>query len=89
MSDGPEWGTPEWHRLHPIYLSVEDMKQPPEDLIRGIRAQLAKLRGQLGDVRHGYGWSDRIDTAEHGLTLVICYLYGVLEEIEKVRKQEK
>ncbi len=90
MSDnGPKWGTLEWNRLHPIYLSVEEMKQPPEVLLKGIRSQLSELRGQLGDVRSGYGWSDRIETPEHGLTLIISYLYGVMEEIEKCRKLDQ
>jgi hypothetical protein len=86
MSDKPEWGTQEWHRLHPIYLSVEDMKKPKEELIANVRSTLTKLRGQLDDIAHGYGWKDRLETPQHGITLVISNLYHVLEEMKQVKK---
>lgn len=88
----PKWGTFEWHRLHPIYLTPEDMAKQPAVLIEQVRTQLATLRGQLGDIKKGYGWEEHYVPAVEGLTLVISYLYGVKQEIEKAyaeRREEK
>jgi hypothetical protein len=57
----------------------------PDVVIEDIRAQLARLRGQLDDVKHRHGWDDRLNTACEGLTLVISYLYGVIKEIQGVK----
>lgn len=85
MSD-PKWGTTEWHRLNPIYFTVEEMKKPMPVLIEGIRNELSNLRGKLGDLSR-VGWSDRFSAPEGGLTLVIQSLYLVKEEIEKAEKE--
>lgn len=85
----PKWGTPEWHREHPIYYKPDDMKELPEVLIERIRWDLGQLRGRLNDIKGAYGWTDRITTAEEGLTLVISHLYSVAEEIKRVRRSEQ
>jgi hypothetical protein len=82
----PKWNTPEWHRLHPIYFTVEEMKKPMPELIEGIRNELANLRGKLFDLSR-VGWSDRFTAPEGGMTLVIQSLYLVKEEIEKAEKR--
>lgn len=80
--------TQEWHRRHPIFLTAEDMAVGKEELIRRARGDLSMLRGQLDDIRHGFGWGDRIEIAEHGITLVIAYLYNVLEDMRHAEKAE-
>jgi hypothetical protein len=85
MSD-PAWGTPEWHRLHPIYFSVEEMDRPTPELIEGIRCELARLRGRLSDLKR-VGWGDRFTAPEEGLTLVISYLHGVIQEISEAERR--
>lgn len=80
----PKWGSPEWHRLHPIFLTVEDMQKPKKELIEKIRRDLGHIRGQIRDVYCGFGWKDRLDSSEHGLTLVIVALHVALEEMKKI-----
>ena len=84
----PAWNTPEWHRLHPIYFTAEEMKAPIPELLKDVRMELVRLRGKLGDLK-SVGWSDRFDAPEHGLTLVIAYLHGVIAEIEKAQKEQE
>ena len=87
----PAWGTHHWHRLHPIYYKPEDLKAGvlPEDAIQKLRSELVVIRGKLNDLAHAYGWDDRLDTPEHGCTLVISNLYHVIEEMQSVRKKQK
>lgn len=68
----------------PIYLQPADMVKRPAELMKEIRAKLTQVRGELHDVKFAFGWNDRIATAEEGLTLVISYLYGVIEEMKEV-----
>jgi len=78
----------QWHRMHPIYYTPDDLKAgvTPEVLIEKLRSDLTKVRGKLFDLRMGYGWDDRLDTPEHGITLVIMALHGVVEEMKKSRQ---
>ena len=82
-------GTPEWHRRHPIYLKPEDMLDSKEALLEKIRGDLRDIRGQLDDIRFGYGWDDRLATAQEGITLVISYLYHLIEEMKKASVPEE
>lgn len=51
----PEWGTPEWHRLHP--LSKIDFSKPLSETIVGIRSRFVEIRGELQDLALAYpGW---------------------------------
>jgi hypothetical protein len=85
-AEKPKWGTPEWHKLHPIYLSKEDMQKPIPELIEKVREDLAHIRGQLHDIG-GLGWTDRYEPAIGGLTLVIQSLHGVMEEIKTTKAE--
>lgn len=85
--DTPKWGTPEWYRLHPHYLTVDEMKKSPAILIEEVRNDIANIRGKLNDISCGYGWEDRIDLAEAGLTLVLIQLHGVVDEMTGRKKR--
>jgi hypothetical protein len=79
----PAWGTPEWHRLHPIFET--DFSKPPHALIEKIRTVLSQLRGSLSDIGHGYtGWREQLECAEGLLTCGISFLHGVMLEMEKI-----
>lgn len=84
----PEWRSHHWGRLHPIFYKPEDLKAGvlPEDLIQKLRSELAHIRGKLSDIASGYGWDDRLETPEHGITLVISNLHHVIEEMARARQ---
>lgn len=63
------------------------MKKGLPKLIEEARSRIAFARNTLHDIKFGYGWADRFDTAEAGLTLVISHLYNVLQEVEKAYKE--
>ena len=88
MDNGPKWGTPEWYQQHPIFGT--DFSKSPDDIIEGIRLQLAHLRGQLTDVGRGYPcFREQLETAEGSLTCVISYLYHVRAEMLEVERKKK
>jgi hypothetical protein len=66
-----------------------DLTPPLSDNVKRIRSQLSNIRGQISDIKHEYGWADRFETAEEGITLVISYLFHVLQEIEKVEDNQR
>lgn len=92
---GPKWGTQEFHRAHPIYYTVEDMTKPKEELIAKIRHDLTNLRGQLHDIKFGFGWSDSDHHGggghdpRHQLPLPRAGGDGTLEEMERTNEHEK
>lgn len=78
------------HRKHPVYYKNGEMlAKTKEELLKEIRSQIGEARGKLWDIYMGFGWKDRIDSAEHGLTLVISYLYGTIQEMEKLNADQK
>ncbi|MFA5750473.1 MAG: hypothetical protein WC895_04630 [Candidatus Shapirobacteria bacterium] len=88
QAENPKWGTPEWHKQNPIFGT--DFSKSPDELIENIRCQLANIRGQLNDISRGYpGFGDRLNDAGGTLTLCISYLYHVLGDLIKLKKQEK
>lgn len=83
-----KWGTQEWYRKRPIFFTPEDMKRSKEELIEEIRRDLGRLRGKLSDIYHAFGWKDRLDAPEHGITLVIMALHYAVEEMRKVAREK-
>lgn len=80
----PEWGTPEWHKLHPIFGT--DFSKPLSEIIEDIRKQLSRLRGQLDDVGH-VGWKEWTDTAQGNITCTIVYLSYLAKEMKQVEDE--
>lgn len=78
------------HRKNPVYYKDgEMMVKTKEELIAELRHEITTIRGKIWDIYMGFGWKDRLDSAEHTLTLVISYLYHALEEMEKTNKHWK
>lgn len=78
-----------WRKNPVYYKNGELLTSSPVELLENLRRELGSIRGKLFDVSQGFGWSDRINVAENGITLVISYLYDVIQEMEKVQKVNK
>lgn len=72
--------------MRPLFLRTEEMGDGLLALLARVRSEIVASRGKLSDIRNEYHWDDRIDVAEHGLTLVIAYMFHVIQEIEKVHR---
>lgn len=77
MSDKPR-------RQVGIFGGLLDSK--PQDQIENIRLELSRLRGRLSDLVGAYGWKEHIELGEHGITLVISYLHGVIKDMDRCLK---
>jgi hypothetical protein len=70
--------------INPIfYENAEAMDKPLSELMESLRNDVAKVRGKLGDIKRSYGWKDRIEHLEGGLTCMLSAMYHTLEEWEK------
>lgn len=72
--------------MRPLYLRTEEMGDGLLVLLARVRSEIAESRGKLGDIKSEYHWDDRIEVAEHGLTLVIAHMFHVIQEIEEVHR---
>lgn len=79
----PMWGRCEYYRNNPISLSKEDMQKGLPVLIKEARDRIGHARNCLYDIKMGYGWVDRFEASEGGLTLALQSLFHVLKEVEK------
>lgn len=62
----------------PIYYkSKEELDKPLYDLMEQLRTEVAKVRGKLHDIKYTYGWEDRIDHLEGGLTCMIVAMHAI------------
>ena len=75
--------------LNPIYYkNSEEMAKPVSVLIASLRDDITRIRGKLGDIRHSYGWDDRIDFLEGGLTCMIVAMAYTVDEIREFEKKD-
>ena len=75
---------------HPIYYkSAEEMDRPLSELMEELREDLSRVRGKLHDIRHSFGWEDRITHIEGGLTCMLVTMYSTLEEWQRFEAKEK
>jgi len=62
----------------PIYFeNMETINLPLYELMKELRNDVAKVRGKLSDIRHIYGWEDRIQHLEGGLTCMLVAMHGI------------
>jgi hypothetical protein len=65
--------------LNPIfYKNAEEMDKPLSELIENLRSDIAKIRGKLSDIRRSYGWVDRIEHIEGGLTCMLVAMHHTI-----------
>lgn len=63
---------------NPIYYNnKEDLDKSLYDLMEQLRTDVANVRGKLHDIKYTYGWDDRIEPLEGGLTCMISAMYSI------------
>ena len=68
----------------PLVIFGADIDSPPHLAIEHIRCEIAKLRGQLGDISRAYPvWAEHLDPSKGGLTCVLIALHDSKEEMLK------
>lgn len=76
--------------LNPIYYkNSKDMDKPLSELMKELRYDISKVRGKLHDIKYAYGWKDRIEHLEGGLTCMLVAMYATMEEWKKFEDKEK
>lgn len=69
-------------REHPIWGT--DLSRPLSDIIEGLRNDITRIRGSLGDIGRAFpGWGERLEPVEGLLTCGLIALFGVRAEILK------
>jgi hypothetical protein len=75
---------------NPIYYaSAEAMDKPLSELMESLRNDVAQVRGKLHDIKFSYGWDDRIEHLEGGLTCMLVAMYEIFEEWQKFEEKER
>jgi len=66
-----------------FYKEIGELDKPVNELIEQLRIDLAKIRGKISDIRYMYGWEDRLDYLEGGITCMIVAMNSSREEIKE------
>ena len=74
----------------PIFChNADDMEKPLSMLMDELRSDISVVRGKLFDIKKTYGWDDRIDFLEGGLTcMIVAMSYTQKEWYEFERKND-
>jgi hypothetical protein len=76
--------------MNPIfYKDAKEMDKPLSELMEELRIDLSKIRGKLSDIKSSYGWDDRIEHIEGGLTCMLVAMYATMEEWKKFEEKIK
>jgi hypothetical protein len=68
---------------NPIYYkSKEDLDKPLYDLMEQLRNDISTVRGKLHDIKFTYGFEDRIEHLEGGLTCMLVAMYEIAKEFK-------
>jgi predicted transcriptional regulator with HTH domain len=74
--------------INPIYYnSAEEMGKPLSELMEELRTDLSNVRGKLFDIKRSYGWEDRIEHIEGGLSCIIESMYNTMEEWKRFEEK--
>jgi len=72
----------------PIYYkSKEELDKPLYDLMEQLRNDVSNVRGKLHDIKYTYGWEDRIEHLEGGLTCMLVAMYETGKEWKKFEEK--
>lgn len=72
-----------------FYKNAEEMDKPLSELMEELRNDITKVRGKLFDIKYSYGWKDRIEHIEGGLTCMLVAMYDTMEEFKKFEEKHK
>ena len=73
---------------NPIYYeNKEELDKPLYDLMEQLRIDVSRVRGKLYDIKSTYGWDDRIEHLEGGLTCLIVAMYETALEWKKFEEK--
>lgn len=74
--------------INPIfYNNSKEMEKPMSELMEELRLDISRIRGKLSDIKRSYGWADRIDHLEGGLTCMLVAMYDIMEEWRDFEKK--
>jgi len=74
---------------NPIYYkNAEEMDKPLSELMEDLRNEVSRIRGKLHDIKSSYGWEDRIEHIEGGLTCMLVAMFGTMEEWKKFEEKQ-
>ena len=75
---------------NPIYYkSVDEMDKPLSELMEQLRTDLGNVRGKLFDIKQSYGWDDRIEHIEGGLTCMLVAMHSTMEEWKRFEDKQR
>lgn len=71
-----------------FYKNAEEMDKPLSQLMEELRNDISKIRGKLGDIKKSYGWADRIEHIEGGLTCMLSTMYYTMEQWKEFEERQ-
>ena len=75
---------------NPIYYkSAEEIDKPLSELMEGLRMEINKTRGKMHDIKCSYGWEDRIEPLEGGLTCMLMAMYSTMIEFKEFEERQR
>jgi hypothetical protein len=76
--------------VNPIfYENKEKLDKPLYDLMEELRYDISQIRGKLSDIKMMYGWEDRIEHIEGGLTCLLIAMYETGKEWKEFENKFK
>ena len=73
---------------NPIYYkNAEEMDKPLSELMEELRTDISKVRGKLFDIKQSFGWKDRIEHIEGGLTCMLVAMHETMKEWQRFEKK--
>lgn len=70
-----------------FYKTPEEMDKPLSVLMEELRSDIARIRGKLSDIKFSYGWDDRIEFIEGGLTCMLVAMHSTMDEWKKFEEK--
>jgi hypothetical protein len=78
----------EKERRNPIfYKDASEMDKPLSELMEELRSDVANVRGKLWDIKQSFGWNDRIEHIEGGLSCILMAMFATMEEWQAFEKK--
>jgi len=71
-----------------FYKNTEEMDKPLSELMEDLRSDIVKVRGKLFDIKQSYGWEDKIEYIEGGLTCILVAMYDTMQEWKRVEEKQ-